>query len=115
MLELRSPSLQIKQVAFAAALATVAKIPFLENSKAFIPINSADAAEQSNHVYESEVSGADKATGEAWAVGAKIYWDNTAKKFTTTATSNTLCGYALGAALAADTVTPLFKFDSFAT
>lgn len=35
----------------------------------------------------------EKATG-AMAQGAKLYWDNTAKKVTTTATSNTLIGYA---------------------
>jgi predicted RecA/RadA family phage recombinase len=114
MLQLRSPSDQIKQAAFAATGATTAKTPFVQNAKAFIPVNSADAAAASNHVYESEVSDAPKATGEAWAVGAVIYWDDTNKKFTTTATSNTKCGYALAPALAADTVSPLFKFDSFA-
>lgn len=40
----------------------------------------------------------DKATGEAWTVGQKIYWDNTAKKTTTTSTSNTLIGVATKAA-----------------
>lgn len=29
-----------------------------------------------------------KATGETWAIGDKLYWDNTAKKFTKTSTSN---------------------------
>lgn len=45
-----------------------------------------------------------KATGEAWALGAALYWDNTAKKFTTTTTSNTLAGVAESAALSADAV-----------
>lgn len=31
---------------------------------------------------------------EVWAAGDKLYWDDTAKKFTKTATSNTLAGYA---------------------
>lgn len=114
MLQLRSPSLQIKQAAFAATGATVAKVPFVEGGHVFIPVNSADAAVQSNHVYDSEVSDADKTTAEAWAVGAKIYWNNTTKKFTTTASGNTLCGYAIAPALAADTVTPIFAFNSFA-
>lgn len=113
MLELRSPSNQINQARFAATGATVAKTPFLQNSKVFIPINSADAATESNHVYRSEVSGAPKATGEAWAVAARIYWDNTAGKFTTTSTSNTACGWALATALSGDTVTPLFLFETF--
>lgn len=39
-----------------------------------------------------------KNSAEAWTVGAKVYWDNTAKVFTTTATSNTLVGAAAAAA-----------------
>lgn len=37
------------------------------------------------------------------AIGAKVYWDNTAKKVTTTSASNTECGIAVAAALSADT------------
>ena len=40
-----------------------------------------------------------KVSAQAWTAGAKIYWDDTAKNFTTTTTSNTLVG---AAALAAD-------------
>jgi predicted RecA/RadA family phage recombinase len=36
-----------------------------------------------------------KATGTAWTEGATIYWDNTAKNFTTVSTSNTKAGVAL--------------------
>jgi predicted RecA/RadA family phage recombinase len=43
-----------------------------------------------------------KATGQAWTEGAKLYWDDTAKKFTTTSTSNTLAGVAVAAAASAD-------------
>lgn len=35
-----------------------------------------------------------KATGTAWVQGDTLYWDNTAKSFTKTATSNTFAGYA---------------------
>lgn len=45
-----------------------------------------------------------KATGQAWTVGAKLYWDDTAKKVTTTSTSNTLIGIAWVAAASGDTV-----------
>ena len=38
-----------------------------------------------------------KAASQAWTVGAKIYWDDTAKVTTTTATSNTLIGVAVEA------------------
>ena len=38
-----------------------------------------------------------KAASQAWTVGAKIYWDDTAKNCTTTASSNKLIGVALAA------------------
>lgn len=40
-----------------------------------------------------------KTSAQAWAVGAKLYWDNTNKVFTTAASGNTLVG-AAGAAAA---------------
>ncbi|WP_375572792.1 DUF2190 family protein [Seohaeicola saemankumensis] len=47
-----------------------------------------------------------KAPSQAWTAGAKIYWDDTNKATTTTATSNTLIGVALLAVAggASDTV-----------
>lgn len=39
-----------------------------------------------------------KTSAQAWTVGAKIYWDNTNKECTTTATDNTLIGAATKAA-----------------
>ena len=38
-----------------------------------------------------------KVGSQAWAVGDKIYWDNTAKQATKTATDNTLVGAAVEA------------------
>lgn len=35
-----------------------------------------------------------KVGSQAWAVGAKVYWDNTNKRCTTVATDNTLIGVA---------------------
>ncbi|MDP3405052.1 MAG: DUF2190 family protein [Brevundimonas sp.] len=34
------------------------------------------------------------ATSQAWTQGVKVYWDDTAKTFTTTASGNTACGHA---------------------
>ncbi|GEO81946.1 DUF2190 family protein [Pararhodospirillum oryzae] len=45
-----------------------------------------------------------KTAGEAWTVGAKVYWNDDAKTVTTTATDNTLIGVALAAAPSAATV-----------
>lgn len=39
-----------------------------------------------------------KTSAQAWLAGAKVYWDNTAKNCTTTATDNTLIGAAVAAA-----------------
>jgi predicted RecA/RadA family phage recombinase len=39
-----------------------------------------------------------KVSAQAWTVGARIYWDDTAKLFTTVLTSNTLVGVAALAA-----------------
>jgi predicted RecA/RadA family phage recombinase len=39
-----------------------------------------------------------KVSAQAWTEGAKIYWDDTAKKFTTTSSANTLVGVASEAA-----------------
>ena len=35
-----------------------------------------------------------KTSAQAWTVGLKLYWDDTAKEFTSTSTSNTLAGVA---------------------
>lgn len=39
-----------------------------------------------------------KATGEAWSIGDKVYWNDGARKCTTTASGNLLVGAALAAA-----------------
>lgn len=38
-----------------------------------------------------------KAASQAWTVGARIYWDDTAKNCTTTASTNKLIGVAMAA------------------
>jgi predicted RecA/RadA family phage recombinase len=45
-----------------------------------------------------------KATGEAWAEGAALFWDNTNRRVTTTSSGNTRIGTAANAALSADAV-----------
>jgi predicted RecA/RadA family phage recombinase len=113
-LQLRSSSNQVRGHRFASTGATTAKVPHLFNSKVWIPMNTELANASNEFVFESLVSGAAKATGEAWTPGGNIYWDNTNSRFTTTASGNTLCGKAVEAAAAGDTVTPLFLFNTFA-
>lgn len=44
-----------------------------------------------------------KATGQTWAEGVLLYWDDAAKKITTTSTSNYRIGCAVVAAASGDT------------
>ena len=65
-------------------------------------IAAGDAAENDNvEVQTTGVFDLPKATG-AVTQGAKIYWDNTNKNVTTTATGNTLIGAATVAAVSGD-------------
>jgi predicted RecA/RadA family phage recombinase len=43
-----------------------------------------------------------KTTGQAWTVGARLYWNDTTRKCSTAATGNTLVGVALAAAASGD-------------
>lgn len=44
-----------------------------------------------------------KATGQAWTVGTRLYWDATNKNLTTIATGNILVGCVAAAAVSTDT------------
>lgn len=48
------------------------------------------------------VIGIPKKAGDTPAAGAALYWDNTSKYLTTTASGNTYAGWAFAAALSAD-------------
>lgn len=68
-----------------------------------VAVASADAGEP----FEGKVSGVftlPKATGSAWTEGAKLYWNDTSRYVTVTATDNTFIGYAAAAAASAATV-----------
>lgn len=52
-------------------------------------------------VFDHTAEGA--GSGQAWAVGDKVYWDDTNKRLTKTSTSNTLVGHATAAKATADT------------
>jgi predicted RecA/RadA family phage recombinase len=54
-----------------------------------------------------------KVSAQAWTEGVKIYWDDTAKLFTTTVGSNTLVGVAAAAA-ANPTATGWIRLDGVA-
>lgn len=71
---------------------------------AIICIAAAAAAVGETFVgYVEGVYDVPKATGAAWSEGDVVYWDDTAKNFTKTTTSNTKCGYAVAGALSGAT------------
>lgn len=113
MLQLRSPASQIKTLQLAHSAATTAHTPVLINSHLLIPTDNADAGSVNGFTYSAEFSGAPKAA-VGWSALDKLYWDNTAKAVTNVATSNTLIGYALEAALSGDATTGLVAFNAFA-
>jgi len=60
--------------------------------------SGADVVIKTNGVFDVKAKSTDTP-----AIGAKLYWDNTNKEITTTATSNLLCGIALVAKASGDT------------
>jgi len=62
-----------------------------------ITTSAADSGAQVEVLLEGVVEVA-KVSAQAWTQGVIIYWDDTAKLFTTTSTSNTLVGVATAAA-----------------
>lgn len=71
----------------------------------FFPEAISAAATGAGYWKDKVVRGAPKAdgTGKAWVVGQKLYWDNSAGKWTTVATGNTLRGFAAETATAGAT------------
>lgn len=65
---------------------------------------------QSNVLVRRGVFELPKVSAQAWAAGAKVYWDDTAKNVTTTVASNVLIGAAVAAA-ANPTATGLVLLD----
>ena len=115
-LEIVSPSLKVDSYPITHNAGLVSKEPVVISSRVFIPLNTTASGVLNAIVTRSDITRAPKAASQAWAVGAAIYWDATAKVFTTTSASNTLCGFAMEpvAGGAGDTVSGLIAFHSFA-
>lgn len=113
-MHVRSPSELIKTIFHTHSSATTAMTPLLINSRLLVPLNTRGSNEQNAYVREGELAGAAKATGETWAPGDKLYWNDTNKNFTKTAGGNTLCGVAGSTQQSGDT-TGVVIFDSYFT
>jgi predicted RecA/RadA family phage recombinase len=99
--EILSEKYSAYKLAHTAAVAV--KEILLLQSKVVMALNASDANAENIYVYRADAIRVPKTAGQAWAPGALIYWDNTAKSFTTTTTSNTLAGYIAAVAASADT------------
>lgn len=86
----------------AHSAATTTKNFYLISSKVVMALNTALISTDNVFVKRGVVR-APKATGQAWVPMAVLYWDDTAKNFTTTSTSNTLAGRVHEAAASGDT------------
>lgn len=75
----------------------VAGTGVLIGSLLVIPTVTAAEAAKFNGLASGVVTHA-KTSAQAWTEGVKIYWDNSAKVFTTTSGGNTLVGVAAAAA-----------------
>lgn len=97
----------------AQAGATSANTFYLINGHPALALNDAGAGEDNVFAYECPMARVPKASGQTWDVLQSIYWDDTAKNFTTTATANTLAGVVVSDAASGDTegvihLTPFF-------
>lgn len=81
-------------------------VPLLIGSVFCIPTETVLSGKITAFIRGGQVS-VPKATGEAWTAGVKVYWDDTAKKVTTTSTSNTLIGTAAAVAGSSATTGPV--------
>ncbi len=101
--EILSPSAGQRQLKTIHATATLAHQPvLLASGKIAIPVESSDAGVENLFDFEVECLSCTKAAGQAWAGGADIYWNDTAKNFTTVTSGNTKAGYAVLDAASAD-------------
>lgn len=86
----------------------VSGVPVLIGGLLVVPQTTAATGAQFAGVCDGAFIGMPKATSQVWAEGAVLYWDNTAKNFTTTSTANFRVGCAgTNGALSADTVGPV--------
>ncbi len=88
---------------FAHNAATTANTFYLINGLVLLALNTVDADEDNVFIRDADKVRAPKATSQAWTVGDKLYWDDTAKNWTTTSTNNTLSGYVAEPAANNDT------------
>lgn len=85
-----------------APAAVTGGAPVKVGSLVVVPVDDASASAQFQG-YTHGVFELAKTTSQAWTEGAKIYWDDSGKKCTTTASTHVWIGHAVAAAGSDDT------------
>ncbi len=86
-------------LSFLAPYAVASGAPFKVGSFVAVAVTAAAATGAAVEGMTEGVFQLPKVSAQAWAVGDKVYWDDTAKLMTTVSTSNTLVGAATAAAV----------------
>lgn len=73
---------------------TVSGTTYLVNSRVMHAMNTVLANNANIYLIAGLIEYATSDTSATWTAGDKVYWDDSAKKFTKTSTSNTLAGIA---------------------
>lgn len=103
----RGPMEQLVTVTYTHTSDTTADTVYLLGGRVMLAVNSALADVENVFLIRGHIEYA-KTAGEAWVGGQLLYWDDTAKSFTTTVGTNTKAGYAMEAAASADTTGQVF-------
>jgi predicted RecA/RadA family phage recombinase len=92
-IKIRDEMRAVRTVKYTHSSATVKDTIYLLNGIPMLAINSADANVENVFAIAGLIEYA-KVSAQAWTGGVKVYWDDTAKNFTTASTGNTLAGLA---------------------
>lgn len=98
----RGPIDQLITVKYTHSAATTADTIYLLGGRVMLAVNSALANVENVFLLRGHIE-VTKDAGTAWVGGQVIYWDDTAKNFTTVSTGNTKAGFAMEAATSAAT------------
>lgn len=91
--KVRDDLAQVKTLPYSAVGATVKDTVYLTNGIPMLAINSKGAGEKNVYVFIGVIEYA-KLAAQEWTGGVKVYWDDVNKRFTTSASGNTLAGIA---------------------
>jgi len=98
---------QLITVKFTHTAETTKDTIYLLGGRVMLAVNGSAANAENVFLLYGHIEYA-KAAGETWVGGQTLYWDDTAKNFTTTEGDNTKAGFAMEEAASADTSGQVF-------